>query len=244
MVSINGESRGVTPLDLQSLLWGNYQVTIDQKGYTPHVETVTLSEAAPQAEVKVTLSRTPPVPGSAEVVSVPAGAAVKVDGTPSGQTPLSIPRVRPGSHRVELAKEGYEPWTGTMVVQPGGRARVEAQLREIPKPSPSPVAAGPDLTRVFTETEVDTPPKKTAGRSAAYPSSAPPLKRGQRASVTVSFVVTEKGEVTDLQVLESGGAALDESVLTALKTWKFSPGVKHGTKVKVKLSRRHTFLGG
>jgi TonB family protein len=101
-----------------------------------------------------------------------------------------------------------------------------------------------DTSRVYTETDVDTPPKKTAGRSASYPSSAPPLKRGQRASVTISFVVTDKGEVTDLQVLESGGAALDESVLTALKTWRFTPGVKNGTKVKVKLSRRHTFLGG
>ena len=242
-VSVNGETKGTTPLDLSNLLWGNYQVTVDHKGYAAHVETISLSEAAPRGEVKVALSRTAPTTGAADVFSNPPGAAVAIDGAPAGRTPLSVPRLKPGSHKVDVTQEGYQPWSGTLVVQPGGRARVEAQLVAVPKP-PSPVTPSVDLTRVFTETEVDTPPKKTSGRSASYPSSAPTLKRGQRASVTVSFVVTEKGEVTDLQVIETGGAELDESVLKALKSWKFTPGVKHGTKVKVKLSRRHTFLGG
>ncbi len=243
-VTLDGEAKGVTPLDIPDLPLATYQVAVDLKGYAPATQAVTLDADHLQSSVTLALSRTAPATGGAEVFSDPSGATVRIDGVPGGQTPFAEQKLRVGSHRVELTKDGYEPWSGTVTVAAGRRARLDATLKAIPKASPTPAPDVVDANRVYAENEVDTPPKKVGGRSAEYPSAAPALKRGQRASVTIAFVVTETGDVTDAQVVESGGSALDQAVLSAFKTWTFTPAVKHGTKVKVKLTRRHTFLGG
>jgi TonB family protein len=53
--------------------------------------------------------------------------------------------------------------------------------------------------------------------------------------------VSENGEVADARVVESGGKVLDETVLSAVRKWKFAPATKRGTKVKVQTSFRQTF---
>jgi periplasmic protein TonB len=113
-----------------------------------------------------------------------------------------------------------------------------------PHPTP-PARALPD-DHVYDENDAAIQPKpvKVSGKSAEYPRDAPALKRGQRASVTVSFVVLDTGEVSDVQVVESAGSSVDEAVVSAYKTWKFTPGMKQGTKVRVRVTRRQTFLGG
>ena len=60
----------------------------------------------------------------------------------------------------------------------------------------------------------------------------------------VQFVVTETGEIQDLKVVESGGALLDEVVVAAVRTWKFQPAMKRGTRVKAQTTFKQTFLGG
>ena len=67
---------------------------------------------------------------------------------------------------------------------------------------------------------------------------------GETVSVTVSWVVDEEGRVTDLKVLESGGARLDEAVVAALSQWRYTPATKDGVKVKVKLARKYTYRTG
>jgi outer membrane biosynthesis protein TonB len=47
-----------------------------------------------------------------------------------------------------------------------------------------------------------------------------------------------------VQVVESAGSVVDEAVVSAYRTWKFTPGTKQGAKVKVRVTRRQTFLGG
>jgi TonB family protein len=125
-----------------------------------------------------------------------------------------------------------------------------------PTPPPEPVVAEvvvvhppmlrPDLAlephRVYEEDEVDLPPRRIQGMSAPYPQWGPELSRGQRVSITASYVVTESGDVTDIQ-LEQGGGAL-EAVLVAISRWKFEPGLKDGLPVKVRVHFKHTFIGG
>jgi TonB family protein len=102
-----------------------------------------------------------------------------------------------------------------------------------------------DASKVYAENEVDTPPKKLSGMSASYPvGRAPRLKPGDSVSVTVTYVVSETGQITELKATESGGKVLDDEVLAALKEWKYAPGAKRGTKVKVRLVRKFTFKGG
>jgi TonB family protein len=62
--------------------------------------------------------------------------------------------------------------------------------------------------------------------------------------VYITFVVTEEGEVTDLRVVESGGRVVDEAVLAAVRQWKYSPAVRKGTPVKVRVEFKQTFRAG
>jgi len=96
-----------------------------------------------------------------------------------------------------------------------------------------------------TPKDVDTLARKVSGESPSYPSDrAPRLRSGERVSVTVSFVVTENGEVEDVTIEESGGRVIDEVVASAIRGWKFQPARKRGTLVKVRTIFKQTFLGG
>jgi TonB family protein len=221
-------------------------VKVDLKGYVPSTETILVSAEAASPAMNVALSRTAPATGAAEITSEPAGGIVRIDGTPVGQTPFVDSKIKAGSHRVEVVKDGYEPWSGTVSVQAGKRAKLDARLRSVvvatapPTPAPDVV----DVNRIYVNSpaEVDTPARKLSGTSAAYPSDrASRLKSGASVSVRLGFVVTETGEVTDIRVVESAGRVVDEAVLSAVRTWKYSPAIKRGTPVKVRVDFRQTF---
>ena len=111
-------------------------------------------------------------------------------------------------------------------------------------PAPLPVTARTEThrSRVYEEDEVDVKPRRIAGTSAPYPEWGPRLSKGQRVSITASFVVTEEGLVTDIRV-ESGGGVL-EAVLPEISRWRYEPGRKGGVPVKVRVRAKHTFIGG
>jgi serine/threonine-protein kinase len=242
-ISVNGEGKGVAPLEL-GLPVGNYEVRAELKGYEPKAQIVNVSADTPRAEVRIALSRVAPATGSVEIVSTPAGGSVSIDGSPSGETPLAELKLKVGSHKIEIAMEGFEPWQGSVSVEAGKKARVEAPLKAVAKAaSPSPKAEVVDTERVYQNTaaEVDTPARKISGSSAEYPKRAPSLRSGQSVSVSVSFVVSEKGEVEDVKVLESAGRIVDDAVVAAFRSWKYEPAVKQGQKVKVKVNWKQTF---
>jgi TonB family protein len=243
-----GEAKGTTPFELGGLVLGPHEVKLEMRGYEPRTESVSLTPEAPTAGVKASLTRLAPVMGAADILSTPFGAAVLLDGTRVGETPLIDLKVRPGNHRVDVEKEGYESWSGALAVQAGKKGRVDAELKAIVKatPTPAPTVEAVDTNRVYANlaNEVDVLSKKLSGPSVSYPDNAPRLRSGDRASVSVSFVVTENGDVTDVRVVETGGKALDEAVMAGVKNWKYSPAVKRGVKVKVRVTFKQTFLAG
>jgi TonB family protein len=247
-VRVNGQARGRTPLDLADLPFGTYQVKVELKGYEAQAREVSLSEGSPAAEVKVALARpAAAATGAADVVSTPAGATVTVDGRAVGRTPLAGLKLRPGRRRIAIALDQHETWTGTVDVAAGETGRVEVRLRPQPKPSAPPTPPPVDTARVYSNTpgEVDTPAKKLSGSSPSYPSDrAGRLKSGERVSVVVRFLVTEAGEVQDVTVVESGGKAVDEVVVSAVRSWRYQPARKQGTPVKALVLFKQTFLGG
>jgi serine/threonine protein kinase len=106
-------------------------------------------------------------------------------------------------------------------------------------PTPSPPPIDP---RVYEEDEVDTAPRRISGASASYPDWGPKLARGEKVSITASFVVNEQGDVTEIRV-EQGGGVL-EAILLEISRWKYEPGRRAGRPVKVRVSWKHTFIGG
>ena len=84
-----------------------------------------------------------------------------------------------------------------------------------------------------------TPPVRIEGGPAPYPRRARELR--QYGTVAVALIVDETGTPTDLRVVESAGAILDEAVLDAIRTWRFEPARKDGVKVKVPWTVRQTY---
>jgi len=58
-----------------------------------------------------------PWAGQVEVVSLPAGAEVAMDGKSLGTTPIKVPLARPGAkHEVTVTKSGHETWKDKFTV--------------------------------------------------------------------------------------------------------------------------------
>jgi TonB family protein len=244
-VTVNGENRGQTPLELTGLPAGIYQVKVERRGYGTRTETLVISAESPRAELAGPLSRTAPATGTADVFSTPLGATVTIDGAAAGVTPLTGVKLKPGSHAFEFAKSGYERRAETVTIEVGRSARVDVALKALPRPAtPTPDPNYVDTDKVYLDSDVDVRPKKLSG-SASYPDNAPSLKSGQSVSVELSFVVTETGEITDVKLLaSSGNNVVDEAVLKAVARWKYAPGSKKGVKVKVRVGVRQTFRAG
>jgi serine/threonine-protein kinase len=136
------------------------------------------------------------------------------------------------------------------------RALLRLQPDAEPTPLPTPLvgssvlaaAHGPEPTlashetTVYREDEVDVVPQRVMGTMAAYPDWGPKLHAGESVSITASFVVNEAGDVTDIRVEEGGGVL--EAVLLEISRWKYEPGQVDGRPVKVRVSWKHTFIGG
>jgi predicted Ser/Thr protein kinase len=175
----------------------------------------------------------------------------------AGGTPALPPSAPVGSEDVVLAVPSPEPPRPTPVARRVARAApvpIPPPIAPTPSPPPEPAMAEPVVVyapsrpevsvephRVYEVDEIDVPPRRIQGMTAPYPDWGPELSRGQRASITASFVVTEEGDVTDIRV-EKGGGAL-EAGLVEISSWKYLPGLKDGVPVKVRVHWKHTFIG-
>jgi TonB family protein len=250
-VAINGERRGVTPFEAIMPL-GLYEVQVDLKGFDPRVMNVELTAARPRADLDLTLgaptptTATPvaadtatsaPAPAVAQISSTPTGALVRLDGSEIGKTPLSGVKLAKGEHRVEFSKPGFRDATKQVTVRSGQKAKINADLEADAPATPTPVVV--DTKRVYQERDVDTPPRKLRGDNPDYPKK---LKSGERVSITVSFVVNEVGELTDVRVVEAPDGTFDDDGLATLRKWRYEPGSKRGVKVKVQKSLKFIYV--
>jgi TonB family protein len=237
-VSIDGKEVGLTPLTLPDVTPGLRTVRVFRDGYAP---TELSLEVAPETALAPLHFSLQPVEARAAIASEPQGASVILDGNVAGKTPLEGLRLTPGPHELRVEAAGYRPWRQRIDARAGEPVSLEARLvaqpaeKLEPEPTPSPLKEG-DLVEVSADV---TPPRKISGDSASYPRKA---ERGHmQGLVVIDMIVTEKGDVTDLRVLESAGEVLDQAVLAAVATWRFEPATKHGTKVKVHWQARHRF---
>ncbi len=134
-VTVDGVSRGVTPLSLEDVAYGEHEVGVGLTGFSSVSQRVTISATETVATVGLTLTpmrdlRTRPGPaetGSLDVASRPDGARITVDGEFAGTTPtrLDLPV---GRHEVRIELDGYQTWSTTVDVRGDKSARVAASL--------------------------------------------------------------------------------------------------------------------
>lgn len=104
----------------------------------------------------------------------------------------------------------------------------EAQLMPDPPPPPwSPqretAAPPPDLTEGDYALLKRVPP--------VYPARV--LSRGIEGWVTVSYTITESGNVADIVVVESSSQLFERSAIKAVSKYRFKPRVVDGTPIEV-----------
>jgi hypothetical protein len=141
-VTVDGRSRGRTPLLLDSLEPGTYDVVFSLPGYRDTSAQVTV-RAGSVSEVMATLG---PETGSLFVSSTPSGARVLLDGTAAGFTPTVLENITAGSHNVTLEKDGYAAAVRQVSPASGLRVPVDAVLEPLPGAA-SPAAPAPAPTR-------------------------------------------------------------------------------------------------
>jgi serine/threonine protein kinase len=136
-VVVDGQSRGVTPLNLGELTFGAHTIEVSHPGHDTRQRRVTLSEQRPARSVdfklrptSVPAEATPAAnsPGSLQVTSHPSGAQVFVDDDLIGTAPLLLTNVAAGSRRLRVELSGYKIWTTSVQVEPSARSRVSASL--------------------------------------------------------------------------------------------------------------------
>ncbi len=79
------------------------------------------------------------------------------------------------------------------------------------------------------QSETVTPPSVVTHVDAQYPPSA--LASREHGDVMVAVTVDVDGHVSKVDVLESGGADLDEAAVVAVRQWTFSPALRAGKPV-------------
>ena len=152
-VTVDGVARGDTPLALRDLDTGTRNVVVERRGYVAQTLKVSITKARPARTLDVRLAPSPepasPKPveggaprpgtpstlgkpavstGSLTVDSRPPGAAVTINGKPSGTTPLTITDLAPGEYQIVMTMPGYRNVTTTVRVVAGERARAAASL--------------------------------------------------------------------------------------------------------------------
>ncbi len=134
MVFIDNVAKGITPVTLTDTETGTHQLLLRKTGFDDYTRTILIEPATP-VTVGATLSKslpetTPPSAstGSIAVTSSPLGAMVFVDGIPRGTTPVILPEIPTGNHRVTLSFKGYDDWNHTISVGSGQMAAINAEL--------------------------------------------------------------------------------------------------------------------
>jgi TonB family protein len=84
-----------------------------------------------------------------------------------------------------------------------------------------------------------TPPRRIEGDLPDHPALA--LKEGLEGAPVLEVWIGETGEVIDLAVLESAGSRLDTALLEAVGRWRFSPAMRDGQPVPVRITVQHVF---
>ena len=80
---------------------------------------------------------------------------------------------------------------------------------------------------------IDQPPRVLKRVPPEYPRLQ--KQKGVTGEVVVQFIVTKKGEIVEAEVVESTNPAFNKAALNAVRQWKFSPGIKGGQPVNVRL---------
>jgi serine/threonine-protein kinase len=124
-VSLDGERLpGQTPIVRASVDARPHVLVLSHPGYRDAVVEVTV----PAGDRRTVLRALEAEPRQLTVTSTPAGAAVTLDGAPSGTTPCALKLGVGKTYAVEVSKAGLQPWKKTLTVDAATPPLLDARL--------------------------------------------------------------------------------------------------------------------
>jgi protein TonB len=100
--------------------------------------------------------------------------------------------------------------------------------------------AAEDLSRIFELAELDRTPVPVFQPAPIYPYQL--NREGVGGDVRLRFIVTPEGKVRDITVVTSSRAEFERAAKDALSKWRFEAGVKHNTRVSVRMEQPFPFV--
>ena len=95
------------------------------------------------------------------------------------------------------------------------------------------LTAQTDTAKVYAQREVDSLPIAVARTNPVYPRSL--QQRGIEGTVTVSFLVDAGGNVQNVRLIKATDRLFADAAVSAIKHWRFQPGLKNGRPVATTL---------
>jgi TonB family protein len=246
VVTVGGEEKGVTPVEVPQLPFGKHIVKLQLKGYEDVQQEVELTAENPNPSLPSFSMSKANLNGTLIIDSEPSGAFIVIGNRVLGITPKTLYR-RPGNYSIVLKKDGYIDYSGTAMVTKDKRVTFKGTLAEIPKPVPiveAPKPKPPEVIRgqLVTLGPDVIPPKPVNKVYAKYPEAARVKKL--EGTVRLNVLVDETGRVLDIKVMKSAHPMLDEAVVKAYQQWTFKPATKKGVPVKVWVTVSMSFQSG
>ena len=131
-VYLDSNFKGTTPLTIKMINVGKHKLRLEKKGFRPWERLVDIAYQETtkiEVELKKESVQTMEVSGSMLIIAEPSAARVYLDGDLMGeQTPISLPKITPGSHEVEIVLDGYQIYHATIEVSSGKSSMVSAKL--------------------------------------------------------------------------------------------------------------------
>lgn len=123
-------AEGPVPLQ-RALPPGRYDVEVRAEGYPPW-RAIANVEANADARVRLDRESLPAPTGQLTITATAQRAEVRIDGQPTGFTPLALTGLRATGHRLSVRAEGLQPWEGEVELRADARAWLNVDLRPVP----------------------------------------------------------------------------------------------------------------
>ncbi len=157
-IFISGKPRGRTPLRMENMACGQYEIVLKKPCYAPGRKSVLLTPGA-LIEVPISLQASC---GKLIIESEPSGATWYLNGAEMGKTPGESGYVEEGEYSIGYRKEAYRAFITDAVVNAGQESVVTAKLSKNP-PEKGDIWKDPFTRMEFVWVEMECPPKVVNG---------------------------------------------------------------------------------
>jgi TonB family protein len=161
-------------------------------------------------------------------VAMPAPLSPPQAGAPTAEAPVA------DTSTVVKAADSREPPRFTIALSFGAPGAGGLASKASPGGGHADGDADGDGSGTLSEQAVDSPARLLRGGTPSYPSEA--RADGVEADVKLELVVSAAGSVEDVRVVRRAGHGLDEAATLAARQFRFTPAVKHGRAVRVRMS--------